>query len=102
MSDKERVLKHLQERGSITLMDAMSGFGCYRLSARIWDLRHEGWDIRTSWETGTDMHGEPSRYARYLYRGRKEDEGEDDQLTEMLRYHMERCRELLDSLTIQK
>ena len=65
MSDKSRILKHLQEHGSITPWEAIEQFGCTRLGARIWDLKRDGHDIRTSIETGTDRHGEPCRYARY-------------------------------------
>lgn len=33
----ERILRHLQDYGSITQAEAVTEYGCYRLGARIWD-----------------------------------------------------------------
>lgn len=71
MSDKERILAHLQKHGSITPWEAIELFGCTRLGARIWDLKHDGHDIRTTMETGKDRYGEPTRYARYTLHEQK-------------------------------
>ena len=71
MSDKLRVLQHLQERGSITPLEAFDGFGCYRLGARIWELRRDGHDISTEIVQDVDRNGEPKRYARYTLRSEK-------------------------------
>lgn len=76
MSDKLRVLQHLQERGSITPLEAMDGFGCYRLGARIWDLRRDGHDIVTEIVQDVDRNGEPMRYARYTLKGDRNDRSE--------------------------
>lgn len=65
MSDKARVLDYLQANGSITPMEALWEFGCYRLGARIWDLRHDGHSISTEMVEGRDRNGERERYARY-------------------------------------
>lgn len=40
-SQNEKILKHLQKGKKITPLIALNKFGCFRLSARIWDLRHE-------------------------------------------------------------
>ena len=71
MSDKARVLQHLRERGSITPLEALSEFGCMRLGARIWDLRHEGYDIVTDTVVAKDCNGERMSYARYVLKGEK-------------------------------
>ena len=65
MSDKNRVLAYLREHGSITPLEALNSFGCYRLGARVWDLRHDGHNIVTEIIQGDDRHGEPARVARY-------------------------------------
>ena len=65
MSDKARILKHLQECGSITPMEAIEQYGCYRLGARVFDLRRDGFAINTTIVEGTDRNGEPMKYARY-------------------------------------
>jgi len=72
MSDKSRVLEHLRSHGTITPLEAFTGFGCYRLGARIWDLRHDGYDITTEMVEGTDQHGEPMRYAKYHFKEEKQ------------------------------
>ena len=68
MTDRQRVLDYLETHGSITPLEALNELGCYRLGARIWDLRHEGHMIDTAIEHGTDRHGEPMCYARYTLR----------------------------------
>ena len=41
----ERVGRYLLKGKSITQLQALEMFGCMRLSARIHELRNEGWDI---------------------------------------------------------
>lgn len=66
MSQREAICKYIKERGSITPMEALMQFGCFRLSARILELREEGHDITTENETD---HGKT--YARYRYHDRE-------------------------------
>ena len=46
MTQCEQTLQHMKQHGSITPLDAI-GFGCLRLSARIYDLRQSGVRIKT-------------------------------------------------------
>lgn len=60
----EGVLALLRERGAkgITPIDALNVVGSFRLGARIFDLRAQGYDIETTtWETPNG-----SRVARYV------------------------------------
>ena len=59
MSQREQILAALRRGESISPMDAWRRFRCYRLAARIADLRRDGWQIRT------EMVVEPKRFARY-------------------------------------
>lgn len=43
-----QIKKHLEDGNSITPIDALQLFGCFRLSARIHDLRDSGMDIVTN------------------------------------------------------
>ena len=71
MSDKERILEHLKQHKSITPLEALNRFGCYRLGARIWELRRDGHRIDTEIIHDKDQHGEEMRYAKYtLMEGR--------------------------------
>jgi hypothetical protein len=40
--------RYLAKGRSITPMDALKLFGCFRLGARIYDLKRAGWNIVTS------------------------------------------------------
>lgn len=41
------ILKHMQDGNGITPMDALELCGCFRLSARIADLKKRGYEIIT-------------------------------------------------------
>lgn len=60
MSQSSDILRRLQERGTITPMEALADFGCFRLAARIDELRKMGHPIRTQ-----DVHSNGKQYARY-------------------------------------
>lgn len=40
-AQKRMLLEHLLKNGSITQMEAVEEYGCYRLSARIYELRND-------------------------------------------------------------
>lgn len=63
MTQTKTVLKHLRKRGTISPMEALVSYGIYRLAARIFVLREEGYGIKT--ELREDGAGH--RYARYNY-----------------------------------
>lgn len=67
-AQKNRVLQYLKVHGSITSMDAINCFGATRLSAIIFDLRHDGWNIETKFEKGCNRFGNETRYGRYYLR----------------------------------
>ncbi len=45
-SHNERILKHLKSGKKLTSYSALSLFGCFRLSGRIWDLKQKGHNIK--------------------------------------------------------
>lgn len=47
MTQKKDILNHLIEKGTITPIEALELYGCFRLGARIADLKAEGIQIRT-------------------------------------------------------
>ena len=61
LTHEAQLLRHLREHNSITPMEALEEFGCYRLAARIYDLRVAGHPIHTVMITH-----DGSRYARYI------------------------------------
>lgn len=62
MSQKTAILTYLKKKGKITPLDALRLFGCFRLSARIKNLREEGHNITTIIVTKNNK-----RFAQYEY-----------------------------------
>jgi hypothetical protein len=62
---KERILQHLTNFGSITSAEAMQDYGIMRLASRVDELRKAGHPIITEVVTGKNRYGEPTRWARY-------------------------------------
>jgi hypothetical protein len=60
MSQQNEILSHLKSGNSLTPIDALQQFGCFRLAARIRDLRDDGHDIHTEIVEQGDK-----RWARY-------------------------------------
>ncbi len=60
-----KILRHMQDYGSITQAEAVTEYGCYRLAARIADLRKQGYGISSRTETTNNRYGDTVRFARY-------------------------------------
>jgi hypothetical protein len=59
MSQKTQILMHIKKR-PIDPIQALERYGCFRLAARVMELRDSGHKIRTEWVNTGDK-----RYARY-------------------------------------
>lgn len=62
---KEEVLKHLNEFGQITSMDAINLYGITRLAHHIYLLRKEGNFISTYNKRFRNRYGNISKFAVY-------------------------------------
>lgn len=51
MTQNQLIKGHLEEGKRITTLDAVNLFNCFRLGARIHDLRRQGMDIHTRYVT---------------------------------------------------
>lgn len=70
MTQEQRILKHLQtHKRGITPQQAMERYGIMRLSGRIFDLRQDGYDIKTEIVTVKNRYGETCRVAQYTLEG---------------------------------
>ena len=63
-SQTDMIHEHLLAGKSITPIEALRDFGCFRLAARIDDLRGRGVDIETLTEKRNGK-----QYASYVLRG---------------------------------
>lgn len=71
-STQNDILLHLKKEGKITPFDAWWEYGCYRLSVVISRLR-KNYVIQTKMTNGATKRGKPTRYATYIYLGKRED-----------------------------
>ena len=65
-SKKSEVLRHLQEKGSITSLQAIELYGATRLSDIVYKLKKEGYDIITEYNNTLDRYGNRCNFANYV------------------------------------
>lgn len=75
MSQSQMILEHLRTHGSITQQEAVELFGCYRLGARIYDLKAAGHKISSVIREGVNRFGARTRYAYYTLHNGGESNG---------------------------
>ena len=61
----DRILRHLEDYGSITPLEAMSEYGIMRLASRIADLKSMGHIIVSERTTGKNRYDETTSYSIY-------------------------------------
>ncbi len=64
-SQNAQILLHLQDFGSITPIQALEMYGCFRLGARIYDLRKQGVEIVSKSVEFVTKSGHRGSYASY-------------------------------------
>lgn len=65
MKQEERILKYMQDFGSITPLQALDDLGVMRLGARIYDLKRAGHMISRRMVTRKNRYGEAVSFAEY-------------------------------------
>lgn len=65
ITQKDRIINYIQEFGSISSWEAYSDLGITQLGARIDQLKRDGYEFKTEWETKKNRYGEPTAYKRY-------------------------------------
>jgi hypothetical protein len=65
VTKKQQVLDYLLQHKEITSWAAINMFGATRLSAIIFVLKKDGYDIHTVPQTGYDRYGNESNFAMY-------------------------------------
>lgn len=64
MTQNERILKYMNEHGSISNVEAVTNLGIARLASRIHDMRKMGIEINDRTEYGENEYGK-YHYTRY-------------------------------------
>lgn len=64
-TQKDIIINYIREFGSISSWEAYVDLGITQLGARIDQLKKEGYEFRTEWESNTNRFGEKTEYKRY-------------------------------------
>lgn len=65
MTQCEKIIRHMEDYGSITSLEAMQEYGIMRLASRISDIKQLGIPIQKEMVSGKNRYGESTSYARY-------------------------------------
>lgn len=65
LTQREKIVRHLEQYGSITSAEAISEYGIYRLASRISDLKKSGVRISSKMITAKNRFDETVCFAEY-------------------------------------
>ncbi len=65
MTQGERIIEYMREFGSITSWDAYSDLGITQFATRVKELKEQGYEFKTEWESKKNRYGEIVNYKRY-------------------------------------
>lgn len=65
----DRVLRHLKDFKGITSWQAFEWYGITRLSAIIFELRNDGYNIESETLKMKNRYGDPVHFAKYVLKG---------------------------------
>ena len=65
MTQCQKILKYMDDFGSITPLEAMNDLGVMRLAARISDIKKMGIEISKDTASGRNRYNKPIKFARY-------------------------------------
>ena len=66
MTHYDRILRHLRDCKSITSLTAIYEYGITRLSAVIYDLRRDGYNIKSENVNSVNRYGDKVHFVRYI------------------------------------
>jgi hypothetical protein len=64
-TQKQRIIRHLKDKGSITALQAMKEYGIMRLTSRICELKDEGYNIKSEFVSSKNRYNESVSYSKY-------------------------------------
>ena len=64
-TQKQRIIRHLKDKGSITALEAMKEYGIMRLTSRICELKDEGYNIKSEFVSSKNRYNESVSYSKY-------------------------------------
>ena len=68
MTQKDAVIRYIQENGSITTVEAFMDLGITRLASRIHDLTRDGYAFNRETTSAKNRYGETVHFTTYSLR----------------------------------
>ena len=65
ITQRDRVINYIRKFGSISSWEAYKDLGITQLATRIKELKEQGYEFKTEWESSTNRFGEKTDYKRY-------------------------------------
>ena len=65
MTQCEKIIRHLQDHGTISSLEAINEYGILRLASRVNDLKRRGYNIVGEIKTGRNRYGEKTNFKVY-------------------------------------
>lgn len=66
INQRQRIINYIRKFGSITSLDAYKDLGITQLATRIKELKEQGYEFITKWESSKNRYGEKTDYKRYF------------------------------------
>jgi hypothetical protein len=70
-TQKEMIIKYLQEHSSIDRLTALNELGVFELSARITELKRQGYEFMTENKTKKNRYGVVFSYKEYKLKNKE-------------------------------
>lgn len=65
MTQRELIIKYIEDFGSITSYQAYIDLGITQLATRVKELKEQGYDFTCEWITKKNRYGKPVRFKKY-------------------------------------
>ena len=65
LTQKDRIIRHLNDKGSITALEAVKEYGIMQLASRIYELKDQGYNIRSEFVSSKNRYKEPVSFSKY-------------------------------------
>lgn len=71
MTQKDRILDHLEKYGSITTWQSFELYGDTRLSDKIYRLKKDNYEFDEEWITKINRFGEKVTFKKYILKSKE-------------------------------
>lgn len=65
MTQREKIVNYIRKFGSITSWEAYRDLGITQFATRVKELKEEGYEFKTEWESKKNKEGKSVSFKRY-------------------------------------